>query len=135
MDWKACEEEKQAKRIKPDVEMAVSLQKTSANKAFSSNELELREETATAKISLSYDAVRELLEAITLIKGFKVYNHVCYVAFLKEILQQSQLGEDFDLLRKIRNDLNYYGKEISVKEAQQILAQLARLRKELLKLL
>jgi len=135
MDWNTCMEEKQAKQIKPDLEMAASLQKTSSNKAISSEELKLRQETVAAKISLSYDAVRELLEAIALIKGFKIYNHVCYTAFLKEILKQSQLAEDFDTLRKLRNDINYYGKEVSVEEAQQILKDLALLRKTLLKII
>lgn len=135
MDWKTCVEKREAKQIKPDVEMAESLQKTSANKVFSSNALEFRDETVAAKISLSYDAVRELLEAIALMRGFKIYNHICYVALLKEILEQPRMGEDFDTFRKIRNDINYYGKEVSIQEAQQILKQIESLRKELIRIL
>ena len=118
--------------MQPDEEMAKSLQKTSANKAFSSKELELKQETAASKISLSYDAVRELLEAITLLKGYKIYNHVCYTAFLKEILRANEHTEEFDFLRKIRNDINYYGKEVTLKEAEEILARLEALRKNFL---
>lgn len=128
-------EERQAKQIKPDAEMAASLQKTSANKAFSSQQLELREETIASKISLQYDAVRELLESIALLRGFKIYNHVCYTSFLIEVLEQSEVGEAFDRLRKIRNDINYYGKEISLEEAKEVLQHLEQLRRTLQTLL
>lgn len=127
--------EKEAKKIQPDLQMAESLQKTSINKAYSSEQLELNEQTAAAKISLYYDSARELLEAIALKKGFKIYNHVCYTAFLKEILKESNLAEEFDALRKIRNDINYYGKEITLEETKAILMQLKKARQNLIKLL
>ena len=39
-------------------------------------------------------------------KGFKIYNHECYTAFLKQVIEKSDLGEDFDEIRKIRNAVN-----------------------------
>lgn len=133
MDWQDCLRKQEAKQIKPDTEMAKSLQETSANKSISSKELKLRPETAAAKISLSYDAVRELLESLSLKNGFKIYNHICYTVFLKEILKQSDIAEEFNELRKIRNDINYYGKSVSLEEARHILnrldALLGKLRK------
>ncbi len=134
MDWNSCLRQREAKRIKADEEMASSLEKTSVHKAFSSQLLVLREETAAEKISLSYDAVRELLEAMSLRKGFKIYNHICYTSFLKEILKESDLGREFDELRVIRNDINYYGKEVSFIEAKNILERLDKLRAQLLSL-
>ena len=134
MNWNTCLRQKEAKTIKPDLEMAASLEKTSANKAFSSQLLELQEETVASKISLDYDSVRELLEAIALRNGFKIYNHVCYTGFLKEIMKETELAEDFDELRIIRNDINYYGKEVSVIEAKEVLKRLESLRVKLLKL-
>ncbi len=131
MNWNTCLLEKEAKRIKPDLDMAASLQKTSANKAFSSKLLELKEETVASKISLDYDSVRELLEAIALRNGFKIYNHVCYTGFLKEILKEHDLAEEFDDLRVIRNDINYYGKEVSIVEAKEVLKRLENLREKL----
>ena len=134
MNWNTCLRQREAKSIKPDLEMAASLEKTSANKAFSSQLLELKEETVASKISLQYDSVRELLEAITLRKGFKIYNQVCYTGFLKEILAEAKLAEDFDELRVIRNDINYYGKEVSVIEAKEVLKRLESLRAELIEI-
>lgn len=75
MNWNTCISQREAKQIKPDLEMAASLEKTSANKALSAQLLALKEETAASKISLSYDSVRELLEVIALRRGFKSYNH------------------------------------------------------------
>lgn len=134
MNWNTCLRQREAKPIKPDVEMAASLEKTSANKAFSSQLLELKEETVASKISLHYDSVRELLEALTLRKGFKIYNHICYTGFLKEILKETELADEFDELRVIRNDINYYGKEVSVIEATEVLKRLEKLRAKLLKI-
>ena len=122
-------------KITADLELASSLEKTSANKAISSELLQLREETAASKISLSYDSVRELLEAIALRKGFKIYNHICYTSFLKEVMKETYLGEGFDELRIIRNDINYYGKDVSVIEAKAVLERLAVLREKILTLL
>ncbi len=135
MNWNICLRQREAKSIKPDTEMAASLEKTSANKAFSSQLLELKEETVSSKISLHYDSVRELLEAITLRKGFKIYNHTCYTGFLKEIMGDPELAEEFDELRIIRNDINYYGKEVSVIEAKEVLKRLENLRTKLLKII
>ncbi len=64
MDWRMCTETGQAKPVTPDIELAQSLEKTSANKRFSSEHLPLLPETAGAKISLGYDAVRELLKLL-----------------------------------------------------------------------
>ncbi|HLD40309.1 MAG TPA: hypothetical protein VJB13_04160 [Candidatus Nanoarchaeia archaeon] len=134
MNWNTCLRQKEAKLIKPDLEMAASLEKTSANKTFSSQLLELTEKTVASKISLDYDSVRELLEVIALRRGFKIYNHICYTGFLKEIMNETELAEEFDELRIIRNDINYYGKEVSIIEAKEVLKRLHNLRIKLLKI-
>ena len=134
MNWDACVGSKASKKISPDTELASSLRKTSEKKNYSSNMLALLEETASSKISLSYDSVRELLEAISLENGYKIYNHVCYTAFLKEVLDENELAEEFDVLRVLRNDINYYGKEVSLIEAKDVLSKLNNIRKKLMKI-
>ncbi len=49
----------------------------------------------------------------------------------KKITPDTDMAEEFDALRIIRNDLNYYGKEISIKEAKEVLKRLEQLRKNL----
>lgn len=133
MDWNECVKKRLAKEINEDKELIKSLIKTSKNKLESEEKLELDEVTAGSKVSLAYDSLREVLEGLSIKKGYKIYNHECYVYFLKEILNESSKGDEFDELRKIRNDINYYGKEIAIKEAKDVLQRIKKLRTELWK--
>ena len=127
-DWKDCLEAFTAKKVKPDDSMIKSLIKTSKNKLDSEGQLVMNNVTAASKISLAYDSLRELLEALSVKKGYKIYNHECYTAFLKEVLNQSDKGDEFDEIRKIRNAVNYYGKEITAEEALKTIERIRKLR-------
>lgn len=135
MDWKQCTARRIAKAIKPDHDMINSLKASSENKFFSQEKLELTSVTAGSKVSLTYDSVREILEALALQQGYKIYNHECYAAFLKEVLQQSLLGDIFDEIRKLRNSINYYGKGISIEEAVSEIKKMKELRQNILLLI
>lgn len=124
-----------AKEISTDENLINSLIATSKNKLISQEMLPLNETTTTAKISLAYDALREILEALAIKKGFKVYNHECYTAFLKEIIKNSFLGDDFDEIRKLRNDINYYGKDIAIEECTEVLRRIKQHKKSVEKYL
>ena len=135
MDFSGCLKKRIAKEVGEDKELIASLLKTSRNKFDSEKKLELSEVTSISKISLLYDSLRELLEALAIKNRYKIYNHECYTYFLKEIFNENAKGEEFDDLRKIRNSINYYAKDISVKEAKDVLERLKRLREEIAKLL
>lgn len=135
MDWKNCIKKRIAKEIKVDLGLIKSLIKTSKNKLEVEEGIKLNEVTASSKISLAYDSIREALEALSIKRGYKIYNHECYTHFLKEILNKSNEGDRFDNLRKIRNAINYYGKNISKEEAKEILGKIKNLRKEIIKLI
>ena len=135
MDFNECIKKRIAKEVKEDKELIASLIKTSQNKFDSEKKLELSEVTSSSKISLLYDSLRELLEALAIKNGYKIYNHECYTYFLKEILNESIKGDEFDELRKIRNSINYYAKDISIEEAKEVLERIRKLRVEIVKLL
>jgi len=120
MDFKECVEKRIVKNIKPDHEMAESLVEDAKNKIKTTEEIKLNKTSSSSLITLYYDALREKLEALALKKGFKIYNHECYYAFLKEILQKKEIAKEFDRFRKIRNNINYYGETISTSEAKEI---------------
>lgn len=124
MDWNECCSKSIVKDVKLDEGMIRSLIRSSENKFESSNKLEMNDVTAVSKLSLAYDALRELLEALALKNGYKIYNHECYVAFLKEIVGESEKGDEFNDVRKIRNAVNYYGKELSAEEAGEIITKI-----------
>ena len=128
MDWEECYNKRIVKDIKLDADMINSLTKSSKNKLQSEGKLEMNDITATSKLSLVYDSLRELLEALALKKGYKIYNHDCYTAFLKEIIKESIKGDEFDEIRKIRNAVNYYGKTLEPEEASKIIENIKTLR-------
>ena len=125
MDWQECLKSRTAKEVKLDYNKIKSAREVAKVKIESADALP--EHLYIGKITLLYDALREYLECIALEKGYKVYNHECYTAFLKEILGLSREGDIFDWLRKIRNGINYYGKMPKPEEAKKILAKLKHL--------
>src|SRR3989344_1570196 len=135
MDFDECLKKRIAKEVNEDNELIASLIKTSQNKFDSEKKLELSEVTSCSKISLLYDSLRELLEALAIKNGYKIYNHECYTYFLKEILNESIKGDEFDELRKVRNSINYYAKDVSIEEAKDILKRIKVLRNKIFILL
>jgi hypothetical protein len=131
MDWRECLGKKIAKRISVDVNLINSLIETSRNKLISEEKLILDEITAGSKISLAYDSLRELLEALAIKNEFKIYNPEAFTPFLKEVLNKQELGEKFDEIRKIRNSINYYGKSVLPEEAKQIIVEIKLLKEEI----
>ena len=132
MDFNECLKKRIAKEVNVEEELISSLIKTSKNKLDSEEKLELNEITLVSKIFLLYDSLRELLEALAIKNGYKIYNHECYTYFLKEILHQSIKGDEFDELRKIRNVVNYYAKDLNLAEGKSILERMKLLRKNIL---
>ena len=131
MDWQECKENKIVKSISVDKNLVESLIESSENKVESQELLVLSNTTAASKVSLSYDALRELLEALAILKGYKVYNHECYCAFLKEEMNESRLGDLFDKQRLIRNSINYYGKKVTVDDAKSSISRIMDLISEI----
>jgi hypothetical protein len=131
MNWEECNLKKLVKRVSPDHNLIVSLKKSSQNKIASANMLKIDETTSSSVISLYYESLREILEALALSKGFKVYNHECFTAFLKEVIKEEELANLFDRFRQIRNRINYYGKEISLIEANNLKGEIVSLIKKI----
>lgn len=122
MDWKECIKKRIAKESKKDINLINSTREIAEINIKSANSL--NKEFYISKITLLYDSLREYLEALALEKGYKIYNHECYTAFLKEILNLSNEARIFDELRKIKNDINYYGRKITFEEAEPIIEKL-----------
>lgn len=135
MDFAQCKRNGFVKQVSADYNLTESLKISSGKKMYSQKLLILNENTSTSKITLAYDALSELLEALAISRGYKIYNHECYTPFLKEIIKESGLGDKFDKFRKIRNDINYYGKDISVDYAEVIIKDIIKLVEEINKLL
>lgn len=134
MDFNHCKKSKLVKQIKEDAGLAQSLIDGAKKKLATQEVIPLNDVTASSKVSLTYDALREVLEALAIRKGYKIYNHECYCAFLKEIMGASSLGAEFDNFRKLRNDINYYGKDVAAQEVESVLEAMQAFIKEVRKL-
>ncbi len=124
MDWRECTKKQIVKDSKVDKNLINSLKEVSDKKIRSAKILP--NDLYVVKISLLYDALREILEALALQKGYKIYNHECYASFIKEILKFSFEADEFDKLRKTRNAINYYGKDINFEESVEIIFKLEK---------
>lgn len=68
-DWKSCRDTLTAKSIKPDEGKIKSLLETSEKTWMSAEMLKLNTVTSASKFSLSYDSLREALEALAIKKA------------------------------------------------------------------
>ncbi|MGM5482239.1 MAG: hypothetical protein ACQESF_02145 [Nanobdellota archaeon] len=120
MDFRECIKKRIVRETKQDLNKTDSFLEIINNKIKSADFLPYK--LHYSKITLLYDAMRMILEILALQKGYKVYNHECYTAFLKEIMGLSEKGDMYDKLRKVRNNINYYGEAISVEESKTIIS-------------
>ncbi len=85
----------------------------------------------SAYVSLAYDSLREILEALCIFKGYKVLSHICIGELLKDIFKDFDY-EQFDRLRWIRNSINYYGEKIDFEQGKLIIGKIFSLKKNIL---
>ncbi len=99
-----------------DFQKAKALIKMSKKNFQTAEKLEIDKITASTVLSILYESLREIVEAICLTKGYKVCSHEAFTAYLKKINEDST-AEKFDRLRKLRNRVHYYGKPVSTETA------------------
>ena len=114
---------KQKKVIKgtPDPQKAKALLKMYPKSIATAERM--GDKDANAIMTMSYSALRQVLEAMALVEGYHVYSHEAFTQYLIE------KGEDecavlFDIFRKRRNGVEYYGKPVSAAVAKTSLAQI-----------
>ena len=129
MDWQECCNKRIVKETKEDKNKVSAMRRIALRKVEAAKNLSI--EYFESSISLLYDTIRIFLEIIALEKGYRIYNHECYVAFLKEIMNKYEIADEFDKVRIIRNDLNYYGKELNFEEGKETINKLKTLIQEL----
>ena len=70
-----------------------------------------------------YDILRVLIDCLALSKGYKIYSHESLTYFLK-FINKPILAEKFERFRKIRNGINYYGRNVSIEESEDIIKEI-----------
>ncbi len=106
---------KKVLRRKKDIPLAKSLiEDANARIVFAKKS---KEDTKYA-FEASYESVRELMDAILAVVGYKSYSHEASIAYLQEYDFSQPVISHIDNIRKKRNNSKYYGKTIDKAEAE-----------------
>jgi hypothetical protein len=109
------------KQVK-DERLANLLIKESFDRLEFVKSLKLDEKNAKYIVENIYDILRELIEAKLALNGFKSYSHEATILFLKKFPEFKESEIRFmDNLRKIRNGIKYYGKDIKINETRKVI--------------
>ena len=124
--WNDCIYSNSAVKITPDKEKAKSLIETAEDRMkFSIRDL--NENTANYIFEDYYSSVLELAQALVILDGYKVNNHVCLGFFLRDVLKKEDLFRLFDDCRYKRNSLVYYGKRMDFDTAKDAIEKAKKL--------
>ncbi len=120
--FKVYLEDGKVRRKTPDPEKAKALfQKAEKRLKYI---CEINEENASFILENAYEIIRETIQALMSIRGFKPYSHKAMVSYLSEYFQdefkEHQIRE-FDRFRKLRNNSVYGAESVSVEEAEECL--------------
>lgn len=107
----------------PDLQKSKSL-KMMANSHFDVIiKMRILEENSSIIFSQIYESLRQILEAIALKEGYKVFFHEAYTYYLKE-KGEITMANKFDRYRKLRNGINYYGKPVEKEVTKSALTEI-----------
>ncbi len=119
-------EKGQVRKASQDVPLAKSLISTAETDLKFLDGLEIGQNSARKIMSNYYDVLRSVLEAISAIDGYKIYSHEAFKYFLIE-KDEPVIAEKFDRFRRIRNGINYYGKNITPEEVKENVNEMIKL--------
>ena len=130
MDLDDCYKKGFIKRTRIDKELIISLVEMSDIKEETVKTANITEKNISAYLSMAYDSLREVLEAICISKGYKVINHFCIGELLRTIIKDFDFSE-FDRFRYVRNGINYYGTKVDFDQGKTIISKIFKMKKEL----
>lgn len=132
MDLDECFRKGLIKKTNKDRELVKSLVEMSRIKEIAVKTAKINNMNISAYVSLAYDSLREILEALCIMKGYKVLSHICIGELLKNILEDFDY-EEFDRLRWIRNSINYYGEKVEFDQGKEIIEKIFLIKRKILK--
>jgi hypothetical protein len=132
MNWEYYLEKGLVYKRSPDKNLSQSLIKTAQEDLNFLKSLSLSENSSRKIFSNYYDVLRSIVEAISVLEGYKIYSHEAFSLFLEK-KGETLISKKFDRFRKIRNGINYYGKTISILESKENIQEICKIIKFLLK--
>lgn len=132
MDLKDCYKNNFIKKTKIDKELIKSLLEMSKIKEDIVKNAKLDEVNTSAYLSIAYDSLREALEALCILNGYKVTSHTCLGELLKNLIPDFDFFS-FDRFRYIRNSINYYGTKVDYNQGKEIINKIFKMKSEIIK--
>lgn len=123
MEFKDFIKNGQVREASQDKELVKSLILTAKEDLEYLNSIKLSKLSVRKTVANYYDVLRSFLEAISSLDGYKIYSHEAFAYFLKQ-KGEEKLSFKFDRFRQIRNKINYYGKQISIEEAEEYIGSI-----------
>ncbi|MFH1358275.1 MAG: hypothetical protein ABIH37_00130 [archaeon] len=124
MDFNTCLKLGKVKRAEINTIRAKSMVKFHSQAIETAKIIPLDNNTSKTIFRELYEGLREFIEAIGYLKGYKFLDHISITYFLKEILKEESISIKFDRYRKIRNGINYYGEDLNLETAKEALKQI-----------
>ncbi len=131
MDLTECFRKGLVKKTNVDKELIKSLIEMSNIKESAVRTANIDGINISAYVSLAYDSLREVLEALCVLNGYKVLSHICIGELLRDLIKEFDY-EEFDRLRWIRNSINYYGEKVGFEEGKEIINKIFAMKKNIL---
>lgn len=132
MDFNDFVKQKKVFSCTVDEQKILALVKMCQNNLLAVKKMPFTNEFANIILSSAYESLRQVLEAMTLKKGYKVYSHEAYIYYLFS-LHEPVVAEKFDRLRKLRNGVHYYAKSVSLVVAKDAFEEIVILCEKLRK--
>lgn len=106
-----------------DIALARSLREFSEKRIKFSQLMPLDEQSAFLTYETVYDALRELIDSLLALEGYKSYSHIASISYLQKFpeISSSEIAK-LDNAREKRNLAKYYAKPVTLAEANDILA-------------
>ena len=116
-----------------DINLAKATAKDSVERLKLSKDIK---DTQKPKYALenAYESIRELIDAILYLDGYKSYTHEGSIAYLKIIGFSEKEIMDIDRLRVLRNKIKYYGENVSKEDAEKAIKTAEDINKNLIKI-
>ncbi|MEK6914742.1 MAG: hypothetical protein AABW83_03770 [Nanoarchaeota archaeon] len=131
MDLEDCYKKNYIKKTRIDKELIRSLIEMSKIKEDSVNSANINKINISAYVSMAYDSLREILEGLCILNGYKINSHLCLGELLKELILNFDFNS-FDRFRYIRNSINYYGNKIDYEQGKKIILKMFKMKSDIL---
>ncbi len=127
LNWNEYVKKGTIKKSISNLGLIKSLIESAENRIKIISQIKLNEESCAVIFTNFYESLREICEAITILKGYKIYSHEALALFLKKILKEEAIFYKFNKFRIMRNNLHYSGKRINFQEGKKAISEIKKI--------